>query len=83
VIHHIVFELGKTRGGAGLVFAYVHRCESFGTTQQAVIETAEEVALAKQQQVFCCNNSILTLGLTIYFEPSNFKAKAGMLSVSV
>jgi hypothetical protein len=65
VIHHVVFELGKTRGGTGLVLAYVHRCESFGATQQTVIEAAEEVALAKQQQVFCCNKCILKLGLTI------------------
>lgn len=55
VIHHVVFELGKTRGGAGLVLAYVHRSESFGATQETIVETAEDVTLANQQQVFCCN----------------------------
>jgi hypothetical protein len=49
VIHHVVFELGKTRGGAGLVLAYVHRSESFGATQKSIVETAEDVTLAKQK----------------------------------
>jgi len=52
VIHHVVFELGKTRGGTGLVLAYVHRRESFGATQQAVVQTAEDVTLVNQQQLF-------------------------------
>ena len=50
VIHHVVFELGKTRGGAGLVLAYVHRSESFGATQQTIVETAEDVTLVKQKE---------------------------------
>ena len=54
VIHHVVFELRKTRGGVGLVLAYVHRSEGFGATQQTVVETAEDVTLANQQQ-FCYN----------------------------
>jgi len=62
VIHHVVFELGKTRGGAGLMLAYVHRSESFGATQQTIVETAEDVALIKQQQLFCCN----TLEIRLY-----------------
>jgi len=55
VIHHVVFELGKTRGGTGLVLAYVHRRKSFGAAQQSVVQTAEDVTLVNQEQVFCCN----------------------------
>jgi len=55
VIHHVVFELGKTRGGTGLVLAYIHRRESFGAAQQSVVETAEDVTLVNEQQVFCCS----------------------------
>ena len=68
VIHHVVFELGKTRGGAGLVLAYVHSSESFGTAQQTVVETTEDVTLAaNQQQVL-----VVTLYIEIRVYITNF-----------
>jgi hypothetical protein len=51
MIHHIVFELGKTWGGASLVLPNVNSRECFGTTEQPVVQAAEYVALARQQQV--------------------------------
>jgi len=63
MIHHVMFELGKPRGGAGLVLPYVHSREGFGAAQQTIVQTAEQVALAMQQQVFHQNNCNLNSGL--------------------